>query len=290
MHGADPFTRALRFSGGATPDGRWAAVRTDPHPALAEVVRLYQGFSGVSQHPLRRRELPFGNIVLILNFGPRYRMVDRAGGAGALRGSFLAGLHDSYVLVDNDHIDRCLHVDFSPIGAYRLLRIPMAHLQDRTVEFSDVLDAEADRLLDRLYAAPGWPARFAILDAWLLDRLAGAHAPSPDILWAWRRIEQRRGAARIGDIAASLGWSRKRLVAGFREQIGIPPKTLCRVLRFHHALERLSGGASPAADVAAACGYADQAHMIREFRAVSGLTPGAIAARGWPQPDGTVEA
>ena len=95
---------------------------------------------------------------------------------------------------------------------------------------------------------------------------------------------------RIADITATLGWSRKRLVAGFREQVGVPPKTLGRVLRFHHALELLSGTGGPAAEIAAACGYADQAHMIREFRAVSGLTPGAMASRGWPRSDSLVEA
>ena len=290
MRGAEAFRRALRFSGGETPDGRWAAVHTDPHPALAGAVRLYQGYSGMSPRPLRRRELPFGNIVLILNFGPRYRMVDRETGAGEWRSSFVAGLHDSYVLVDNGCIDRCLHIDLSPLGAYRLLRTPMVHFHNRTVEFGDVLGSEVDGLLDRLLQAPDWLARFAILDRWLLGRLMAAPPPSVEIAWAWRRIEAARGAVRIADIATALDWSRKRLVAGFREEIGVPPKTLGRVLRFHHALEQLSEEACPAAEVAASCGYADQAHMIREFRAVCGMTPGDMAGRGWPHSDSLVEA
>lgn len=290
MDGALALERALQFSGGESPDGRWAAVRADPHPALADMVRLYQGYSGIAPRPLRRRELPIGNVVLILNFGPRYRMVDRETGKSEPLGSFVAGLHDSYVLVENDHIDRCLHIDLSPPGAYRLLQMPVADLQNRTVEFRDVLGRPTDDLLDRLYEAGDWAARFAMLDAWLLERMVGGRPPSREIAWAWRRIEAQRGAVRIADIAAALGWSRKRLVAGFREQVGVPPKTLGRVLRFHHALELLSATGDPAAEVAAACGYADQAHMIREFRAVSGLTPGAMAGRGWPRSDSMLEA
>lgn len=290
MWGATPFHRALRFSSGETADGRWAAVHTDPHPDLAGAVRLYQGFSGVSPRPIRRRELPFGNIVLILNFGPCYRVIDRQTGAGETRGSFVAGLHERYVLVDNDHIDRCVHVDLSPPVAHRLLRMPMAALHERIVELRDLIGAEADRLLDRLAGAVDWQARFAILDSWLLDRVAPARPASPEIAWAWRQIESRRGAIRIAAIADTLDWSRKRLVAGFREQIGIPPKTLCRVLRFRHAIELFSVEAGPAAEIADACGYADQAHMIREFRTVSGLTPGAMAAQGWPVSDSVIDA
>ncbi len=290
MWGGTPFHRALHFSRGETADGRWAAVRADPHPALGDAVRLYQGFSGVAPRPLRRRELPFGNIVLILNFGPRYRMIDRATGAAETRGSFIAGLHESYALVDNGCIDRCLHVDLSPVAAYRLLRTPMVALKERTVELGDLIGREADRLLDRLHDAGDWQARFAMLDSWLLESLARTSPGSPEVAWAWRRIESRRGAVKIAEIATALDWSRKRLVAGFREQVGIPPKTLGRVLRFHHALELLSDGAGPAAEIAHTCGYADQAHMIREFRAVSGLTPGAMARRGWPQSDSVAEA
>ncbi len=290
MLGAEPFHRTLRFSAGDTPDGRWAAVHADPHPALAGAVRLYQGFSGLSPKPLRRRELPFGNIVLILNFGPRYRMVDRETGAGEWRSSFVAGLHDSYVLVDNDCIDRCLHIDLSPLAAYRLLKAPMVHFHNRTVEFGDVLGPDADDLLDRLFQAADWQARFAILDRWLLRQLTAAPLPSAEIAWAWERIEAARGAVRISDIASALDWSRKRLVAGFREAIGVPPKTLGRVLRFHHALEQLSEDSGPAAEIAASCGYADQPHMIREFRAVCGMTPGEMASRGWPHSDSVVEA
>ena len=271
--------RTLTFSHGESPADRWACVQTDPHPALADVVRLYQGYVGVSERPIRRRELPFGNVVLILNLGPPYRMVDPAGG-GADRSSFVAGLHGSYVLIDNRGIDRCLHVDLTPLGAYRFLRVPMHHFANRAVELSDVLGVDADRLIARLHDTDDWPSRFAILDAALLNRMAGARPVSREVAWAWRQLEFHNGMIRIADIAGALGWSRKRLVAGFREQIGVPPKMLARVLRFHHARGLLGACDTDAAQVAATCGYADQAHMIREFRAISGWTPSTVPPRG----------
>lgn len=290
MHGHPEQTRPLTFSRGESAGGRWSWVRTDPHPALAETVRLYQAYSGAWDRPVLRRELPFGDVVLILNFGPRYRMIDRAtGGVAAEQSSFVAGLHDSFALVESAGIDRCMHVDFSPLGAYRLLHMPMHHFAGRTVDLSDVLGAEAGRLIDRLEDAADWHERFAVLDDWIIGRMARARTPTPELDWAWRRLESGRGALRIGELADDLGWSRKRLVAEFREQVGVPPKALGRVLRFHHALELLGDGGCDAAGTAAACGYADQAHMIREFRAISGWTPGMVAEMGWPNADGTID-
>jgi len=58
----------------------------------------------------------------------------------------------------------------------------------------------------------------------------------------------------------------------------LTPKTLARILRFDHARSLLESGA-PASDVALDCGYYDQAHLIREFHALAGTTPGRLAER-----------
>lgn len=88
----------------------------------------------------------------------------------------------------------------------------------------------------------------------------------------------------VGDLADELGWSRRHLVARFREQVGLPPKVLARVLRFQRSL-RLRGADGrprPWAEVALACGYYDQAHLNRDFRQFAGCTPTELLAARLP--------
>ena len=82
-------------------------------------------------------------------------------------------------------------------------------------------------------------------------------------------------------IAERLEWSRKHLAARFREEVGMGPKTIARIARFNRAQAMAVGGDGDGwADIAAACGYADQAHLVREFTALAGTTPGAWRAGG----------
>ena len=75
----------------------------------------------------------------------------------------------------------------------------------------------------------------------------------------------------VGELARELGWSRKRLVARFREHVGLPPKAVAKLLRFERAREL--AGTMPWAELAFECGYYDQSHLINDFRAVTGRTP-----------------
>ncbi|WP_410050022.1 helix-turn-helix transcriptional regulator [Actinomadura sp. CNU-125] len=137
---------------------------------------------------------------------------------------------------------------------------------------ADVLGARAARLADRLAEAPGWDARFDVLD----ERLAAWLAPSaarPDdlVLRAWWRLQAPAGP--VGGVARDLGVSLRYLQLGFRRHIGLPPKTVARIARFQRAALLIG---DPAAAVA--CGYADQPHFSRDVREMSGLTPTELFA------------
>jgi AraC-like DNA-binding protein len=84
---------------------------------------------------------------------------------------------------------------------------------------------------------------------------------------------------RIGALAETIGCSRKHLVAQFRAQVGLPPKSVARILRYERAEELLSRPGATPLDVAMACGYSDQSHLSREFRELAGTTPGGRARR-----------
>ena len=80
-------------------------------------------------------------------------------------------------------------------------------------------------------------------------------------------------------MARRLGWSHRRLISRFREQIGLIPKLLARVIRFDRATTALRAPeARDLAEIAFDCGYAGQAHLNREFREFAGTSPSRIRA------------
>jgi AraC-like DNA-binding protein len=267
--------RIIRVARGELPSGAWESVRSTPHPELATYVRRYQGYFEASSQPVRRRELPSGEVALIISFGQRYELIDPLnGGSLGTCYTFIAGLDDTYSLVDSTGGGVAMQIDFTPIGAHRVLKTPMHLLAHRTTELSDLLGSQADRLVERLFEAPDWPSRFAILDEYLRSKIRGTPDTSREITWAWQDLTISHGMTPISKIIGNLGWTRKRLVRAFRDHVGVPPKTLSRVLRFQHALAELGSRSGVNTSlVAAECGYSDQAHMIREFGALSGSTP-----------------
>jgi len=91
------------------------------------------------------------------------------------------------------------------------------------------------------------------------------------------------GRANVSGLVDELGWSHRRLIARFREGIGLAPKTLGRVLRFERVSRLLQAVQEPRlAEVALDCGYYDQAHLNRDFREFTGTTPGEYLARRLP--------
>jgi AraC-like DNA-binding protein len=255
-----------------------------PHPALARYVVRYLGYREHSAAPVRRRQTPVGSCALILNLGPPLRLFGPAGPAAPT--SFLAGMHEAPVVTEYCGWQHGLQVDLSPLGVFSLLGRPMPELTNRAPQLDELDVPELARLPALLADLPTWPRRFARVDQALLRRLdACAVRPDPEVAWAWRRLVGTRGAVEVQQLATETGWSRRHLLTRFRSQVGLAPKQAARVVRFERAarlLVPLAGEAPPVgfsiAAVAAACGYADHAHLVREFRVLAGCTPSEYLA------------
>jgi AraC-like DNA-binding protein len=283
--------RIIGRGGGEFPNGYWQSFRWLPHPELAMFVRGYNGYFESSSQPVRRRELPSGEVALIISLGPQWRLIDPGTGSsiGILR-TFVAGLDDTYSLVDSETPGAAIQVDFTPIGARQLLQLPMHLVSKRTTALTDLLGSKADRLVEQLAETADWQKRFVTLDNFLLSRIRGARKPAREIDWAWRQLDLSGGSIRVEKITGQLGWTRKRLVKAFRDEIGIPPKVLARVLRFRRALVEFNTQTIvDFSRLALECGYSDQAHMIRDFKNFSGLTPAGLV-RVYSPEAGTIEA
>ena len=233
-----------------------------PHPSLRGAVLRYAGYEEHGPARVQRTELPQDRVSLILNLGDPFEV------EGVRHGSFVAPVDDRPARTSFERSARGVQVDQTPIAARALLGLPLDELGGAlAVDLGDVLGRDAAELEERLDAAPGWEARFALLDALLVTRLAAAPPPPPDAARAWARLQATGGGVRIGALAGELGCSRRHLAARFREHVGVPPKTVARILRFRRALALLRGGADLAA-TAQDCGFSDQEILALTLPAV----------------------
>jgi len=251
-------------------------------PALAGLVARVSGYRETVRRPIAMTESASLIVPVIISFGEPFEIAHgREPDHDDRHGSFTAGLTGGPVRVRSHGAAHCVQIDLTPLGAYRFFGRPMHELTERMVQLDDLDDRTIAGLRQRLGEERSWRRRFALAEAAMLPRLGAGGAPSGPVAWAYRRIVETGGAARIGAIAERLEWSRKHLAARFHEEVGMGPKMIARIARFNRAQAlSTSAEADGWADIAAACGYADQAHLVREFSALAGATPGAWRAAG----------
>ena len=98
----------------------------------------------------------------------------------------------------------------------------------------------------------------------------------PRLARAWERLAHSHGRVTIAELADAAGWSRRHFTQRFTAEFGQGPKVVAGLLRFGRSREMVRRGI-PAVEVAQRCGYADQSHLVREWRRHTGTTPGRWA-------------
>lgn len=162
----------------------------------------------------------------------------------------------------------------------------MVEYRNRSVDLADVLGDRATPVVGRIRAAmcpdPGGAAAHRAAVGALEAVLRAAGPIDEDGLLVNRivdAVEQDDEPITVRRLADRFGLGERALQRLVRRRVGLSPKWLIQRRRLHLAAERLRTGDGPPdlADVAAALGYADQSHFTRDFRAVTGRTPGAFA-------------
>jgi AraC-like DNA-binding protein len=234
-----------------------------PSPALAPWVEAYWTVSGIGAPGHGSRVLPDGSNDIIVDLAG----TPRAFVVGAMRRAEVVSLHGRVDL---------LGIRFRPGAALPFLGVPLRELTDREV----ALDQLWGRWAGTLVEAAGSTAaarRVAHLERLMLERVGRRRAEDELAARAVDIIRRTRGGIGVAAMAAALGLGERRLQRLFALTVGLSPKRLGRVIRFRHAV-RLLERRLPAATVALDAGYADQAHFIREFKSLAGITPSRFQA------------
>jgi len=191
-------------------------------------------------------------------------------------------MHTTPAASTMEDLNAGVEISLTPMGAHLLLGgMPLTELRGRAISLDDLMGAEARVFLERLATSDGPDRRLALVETFLLRKLALQERALP-FEHAWRRLEQSGGALRIRSLGKELGWSEKRLTREFKRFTGLSPKRAARLMRFSRTLELAQAGRHDWTGISLHCGFHDQAHLIKEVQAFSGSTPTELLARILP--------
>lgn len=246
---------------------------------VSEVVSHVVYHAGYAPGHLVDRLVPDGtvNLIIDLTADPKH-IFDNVTflPVETFRDSWVSGMRTKPISISAGENSSMVVVSFQPHQAGRVLHEAMHRLSDHVEDATSVVGPGITVLRERLLAHRSPEECFRLVDGWVAGRIRPASTDTGLIVHALETLSARPESVRIGDVANATGYSMKHLSFVFKEHIGVTPKQVHRVARFQKILGALMTADRPDwAALALEYGYSDQAHFIRDFRALSGMTPTA---------------
>ena len=235
-----------------------------PVKPLSDFVKLFWYWAGHPQPSIRERMLPMSSVELVINLNnPR---VTQSGMAGPRSESFL---------IERRATDRLLGVHFEPGGAFPFLGFHYSELHNQHITLADLWgERRADRLLCLLNEAPTVERKFRTIERWLVGIASRPLQHHRAVTFAVETFRKNPASSSSAEIADRVGFSQRRFIELFRNEVGVSPKLFCRVERFQHVIHAIGMKADVDwIDLALDHGYSDQSHFNHDFREFSGLRP-----------------
>ena len=263
-------------------------IRHRPAPPLDRYVDCFWWSQRDSPRDCPEHVLPSGaaQLVFLLHDAPIAVWPGSGyGRPGEWSGALVHGPQQGYYVCGPKPAGAALGVSFRPATAAAVLGVAMTELVEQHAPLDSLWGRRGASLREQLLDA-GAPVRmFRILERELTARIQRPLLMHPAVANALAALPVAAGVLRVGDLQRQSGCSPRHFIALFRSAVGMAPKHYFRIQRFNAVLQGLAGGAGMAlADVAAAAGYADQAHLAREFREFAGITPTQYQPAGGDRP------
>lgn len=189
-------------------------------------------------------------------------------------GAAVGGLYLAPFAIDTLEQQRVIGAVFRPGGASVVLGVPAPTLTGAHRALDSLWGAEAARLREQLLEAETAPQALALLDAALVARIGATF--DPIVAHACHALER---GVRIAVVASGVGLGEKRFRERFSTAVGVSPKSFARLARLQRVLTAAAVERPDWARLAQDCGYYDQAHLIQDFRVLTGMTPSAYRPR-----------
>lgn len=255
-----------------------------PAPSLRPFVRTlwYARVPGLTHR--RERVLPSGRVQVILNLARDF-LTDCPHDAPEQKipPSLVVGGRSIYEIVATADLADLIGIVFEPGGFPPFAGDTADLFANRTFSLEGVWGQPARELRDRLREIASPSERLVCLEQWLVARFGEQlHCSSlhPSVSFTLQWVDQSSKLS-MKEIARRSGWSERRISQLFQQQVGFSPKVWHRIRRFQRAVQCLQAGTEVRwGDLAVECGFYDQAHLAKEFRAFSGITLSAYSTDG----------
>jgi AraC-like DNA-binding protein len=246
-----------------------------PAYPLSDFVALFWMATNDGNSAALSRVVPHGAVELIISLDRATLSFSDGITREVIKAPLWAGPYSRSFLIDESEFTKVVGVRFKPGKARAFLPVPAHELENLDAPLEAFCPREAARLADQVLSARKVSEAFRRLEGYLTSKLGRASNAPRAVDRAVEEFQCRPGARTISAVQADTGFSHTRFIQLFREHVGLTPSVFCRVQRFQRVLREVEGGRPVRwSDVALGCGYFDQAHFIRDFRAFSGVTPG----------------
>ena len=252
--------------------------RTPRSRPLAGVVEVLFHLEGYEPAHRFERIVPDGRIALVIELDGAERFVmDNASLRPLQRctGSWISGVHKAFITIGElPRSTELCAIRFRPGAALPIVQRPLVELNDRVLPGESVFGDRIMTLREGLIRASGSEAKLDLIESWLLERLDEKLRPHPAVQECVSRLIANPMTSTLAEATSGTSVSRKHLVELFKHHVGPTPKTLHRILRFASIAQHVQTQ-EPVdwAAISAACGYADQSHLIKDFARFSGYKP-----------------
>ena len=238
-------------------------VYLDLHSETGEVGRKEESFR-LFPNPLLSMAFSYGAVKASVQLEGRERFISPSYSLG---GS--CSRPKEYVWQGEMHT---FAIAFKPWGVRSLTRFPLQETTNQHIDLHHIFGNRLSGIEERLCACHSPYERRGVVEAFLSSELM-EHREDCLVIDAVEQIARAKGSIHVQKMADHYGLSRKQFVRRFQETTGLPPKLFSRITRFQHTLSLLNGPVRHI-EVAYESGYFDQAHYTKEFRELTGISPG----------------
>lgn len=250
-----------------------------PHPALANNVQCYWSVRvGNSRNErITSRGLSKGHVDLVFATGGAFCELAEQwlGQTGNIR-CYLVGPLQEAALAHSTSGLFAVGIKMRPGWAFPLLRTPCHELIGCRATAQDIWPEATSSYLEQVADADSAEQRLRLLEQLLLKRGGRTNNENRNVCRALELISTTRGRTSIDGVLAGLDVGARQLEREFHRQVGLTPRRMSQIVRIQHALELARGQSKPSwSRIAFECGFFDQAHFIRQFKSVTGLSPNA---------------
>jgi len=252
-------------------------LRYKPSPPLSYFVDVFWLHESYDVPHEYERLLPDGTVELVINLREdRIRVYDphHPRHFHTIAGCVVSGPRSEFFVIDTEGEAMTIGVHFKPGGAFPFFKSPPVELTNQSVALDCLWGAASPRLRERLLAAPTPEQKFRVFEHCLLEELRKPLTRHPAVGFALEQFSGSSGLPSVAHVVERVGFSQRRFIELFSDEVGLTPKLFSRVSRFQsliriaHARDNINW-----AQLALDCGYYDQPHFVHDFQSFAGITP-----------------